>query len=412
MFSIRFRLVTLSLGLLLSLPAVAHVDHMPRITHRDKSPVELGPQPFDLVEKMNEGPVKKQLQRCSKSAFHHTLFTIGSKGAPRELPEHTQEAYEAIAKRGAGIVACDVTLTKDKQLVCRHAPCDLHTTTNILATPLASKCSQGFSPYDPVTGKPASAQCCTSDITLDEFKTLRGKINSSNPKATTVDEYLQDSAPDAHNSNSSGTLLSHADSIQLLKKLGVKMMPRLTSVTLSYQGGYTQEDYAQQMLDEYKAARVSSRDVWAQSSDLSDIHYWISRDPAFGKHAVYLETATQPSQLPGANDLRRLRAEGVRILAAPFWALVRLDDSQKLAPSDFALNAREAGLEIVARSSTSHGNSPDAAPLIDQALASALSQDANKMGLLYLLDRDIGVIGVESDWPESVSYYANCMNKK
>ena len=43
---------------------------------------------------------------------------------------------------GAGIVECDVTFTKDKELVCRHAQNDLHTTTNILATPLAAKCTQ------------------------------------------------------------------------------------------------------------------------------------------------------------------------------------------------------------------------------------------------------------------------------
>jgi glycerophosphoryl diester phosphodiesterase len=47
---------------------------------------------------------------------------------------------------GAGILECDVTFTKDKELVCRHSQCDLHTTTNILATPLAAKCSQQFAP--------------------------------------------------------------------------------------------------------------------------------------------------------------------------------------------------------------------------------------------------------------------------
>jgi glycerophosphoryl diester phosphodiesterase len=47
---------------------------------------------------------------------------------------------------GAGIVECDVTFTKDKELVCRHAQNDLHTTTNILATPLAAKCVQPFTP--------------------------------------------------------------------------------------------------------------------------------------------------------------------------------------------------------------------------------------------------------------------------
>jgi hypothetical protein len=47
---------------------------------------------------------------------------------------------------GAGIQECDVTFTKDGELVCRHDECDLHTTTNILVTNLASKCTQPFTP--------------------------------------------------------------------------------------------------------------------------------------------------------------------------------------------------------------------------------------------------------------------------
>ena len=84
---------------------------------------------------------------------------------------------------GAGILECDVTFTKDRQLVCRHSQCDLHTTTNILAMPeLAAKCTQPFRPADPATGTPASAQCCTSDITLAEFKTLCGKMDALQPE--------------------------------------------------------------------------------------------------------------------------------------------------------------------------------------------------------------------------------------
>ena len=85
---------------------------------------------------------------------------------------------------GAGIVECDVTFTKDRELVCRHSQCDLHTTTNILAIPeLAAKCYAAFRPRTiPVTGmKAASAKCCTSDITLAEFKTLKrqdGRLQS------------------------------------------------------------------------------------------------------------------------------------------------------------------------------------------------------------------------------------------
>ena len=54
---------------------------------------------------------------------------------------------------GAGVVECDVTFTKDRQLVCRHSQCDLHTTTDILAVPeLAAKCSEPFTPADAAAG--------------------------------------------------------------------------------------------------------------------------------------------------------------------------------------------------------------------------------------------------------------------
>ncbi len=48
---------------------------------------------------------------------------------------------------GAGILECDVTFTKDQELVCRHSQCDLQTTTNVLDIPeLAAKCSEKFTP--------------------------------------------------------------------------------------------------------------------------------------------------------------------------------------------------------------------------------------------------------------------------
>ena len=90
---------------------------------------------------------------------------------------------------GAGILECDVTFTKDFELVCRHAQNDLATTTNILLTPLASKCIKPFTPatFGPNATllTPASAECRTSDLTLAEFKTLTGKMDSFNPRATT-----------------------------------------------------------------------------------------------------------------------------------------------------------------------------------------------------------------------------------
>jgi glycerophosphoryl diester phosphodiesterase len=184
-------------------------------------------------------------------AGYFTDFSIGHRGAALQFPEHTKESYEAAARMGAGIVECDVTFTKDKELVCRHSQCDLHTTTNILATPLAAKCTQNFkkAEFDAAGNlvSPASAQCCTSDITLAEFKTLKRKMDAFNDRATTVEEFM-DATPSFRTDlyASKGTLLSHAESIDLFKKLDVKMTPELKfpSVPMPF-NGYTQEQYAQ-----------------------------------------------------------------------------------------------------------------------------------------------------------------------
>ena len=160
--------------------------------------VELGPRPEFLVNEMNDGELKNQLLACLDDEPRRTDFSIGHRGAPLQFPEHTKESYVAAARMGAGIVECDVTFTKDQQLVCRHAQNDLHTTTNILATPLAATCIQPFTPAvlnaNGGVVTPANAECRTSEITLAEFRTLRGKMDAFNPAAQTVAQYMDGTA--------------------------------------------------------------------------------------------------------------------------------------------------------------------------------------------------------------------------
>lgn len=391
-----------------------HTDHLFN-GHADKSTsVQLGPRPFYLVNDMDNSPLKRKLQRCANGPFKKTNFSIGHRGAPLQFPEHTKESYEAAAKMGAGILECDVTFTKDKQLVCRHSQCDLHTTTNILATPLASKCSQPFTPYDPVSGMPATASCCTSDITLAEFKTLQGKMDAFNPQAKTVDEYLKGTAnwrTDLYASK--GTLLTHAESIQLFKKLGTKMTPELKSASVPMPfNGYTQAMYAQQLINEYRAAGVSPRDVWPQSFDIQDIRYWISKEPGFGKQAVYLDDADTTADLPSATDLQLYADEGFRIVAPPLWALLALDNNNKIITSDYANNAKAAGLKIITWSFERSGPLKNGGGWYYQTVNPAIKNDGDMMDALHVLAKDVGVLGIFSDWPASVSYYASCMNLK
>lgn len=378
-------------------------------------PVQLGPRPFYLVEDMDASPLKRKLQACALNKAHYkpTHFSIGHRGAALQFPEHTQQSYEAAAKMGAGVIECDVTFTKDKQLVCRHSQCDLHTTTNILAVPeLAAKCRQPFVPADELTGKSASAECCTSDITVAEFKSLTGKMDGFNPKAKTPEEYLQGTPvwrTDLYASQ--GTLMTHAESIQLIKKLGAQFTPELksASVPMPYEGTYTQAMYAQQMIDEYKAAGINPRDIFAQSFDIADIRYWLKNEPKIGRQAVYLDDANTPAELPSAADLKALKAEGVKIVAPPLWALVKLDVNNKIVPSDYARNAKAAGLDIITWSFERAGPLKNGGGWYCQTVNSALNNDGDMLEVLDVIARQVGVIGVFSDWPASVSFYANCM---
>jgi glycerophosphoryl diester phosphodiesterase len=365
---------------------------------------------------MDEGPLKAELQRCSEGPFRSSDFSIGHRGAAFQFPEHTRESYQAAARMGAGIIECDVTFTKDRQLVCRHSQCDLHTTTNILAIPeLASKCTRPFTPADPTTGSPASAACCTSDITLAEFKTLCGKMDGSNPRATSVAEYL-DGTPNFRTDTyaTCGSVLAHKEYIQLVASLGAKFTPELkaASVPMPYEGDYTQQLYAQQMIDEYKSAGIRPHQVFAQSFNLDDILYWLANEPAFGKQAVYLDDHVDQTDGYDAAVARvpTLAQQGVKIVAPPTWALVQLDADNRIVPSAYALAARAAGLDIITWTLERSGPlaTTGRTDYYYQSVTAAVHNDGDTFKLLDVLAQQVGIRGIFSDWPATVTYYANC----
>ena len=378
--------------------------------------VQLGPRPFHLVENMSDGELKSALQQCTKGPFYKTDFSIGHRGAALQFPEHTEQSYRAGARMGAGVVECDVTFTADKELVCRHSQCDLATTTNILATPLAEKCSVPFQPAvlgaDGAVITPARATCCTSDITLDEFKSLCGKMDASNPAATTAEAFMGGTAGFRTELYATcGTVMTHAESIELFKSLGVKMTPELKSPSVAMPfDGFTQAMYAQKMIDEYKAAGVSPRKVFAQSFNLPDVLYWIGNEPAFGMQAVYLDDADTTADLPDLEELKSYTAQGVRIVAPPMWALVEQDAHGEIVPSDYARDVKAAGLDIITW--TLERSAPAAQGLgwYYQTTEGAYEKDGDYlMKTLDVLAKEVGILGIFSDWPATVTYYANCM---
>ncbi|SEQ68585.1 glycerophosphoryl diester phosphodiesterase [Loktanella sp. DSM 29012] len=390
-------------------------------THSASGPLDgYGPRPAYLISQMQDGPLKDALAACEGQQIARTDFSIGHRGAPLMFPEHTVEANRAAAGMGAGILECDVTFTADHALVCRHAQNDLHTTTNILATDLAEKCTAPFTPADGDT--PASAECRTSDLTLAEFQTLRPKMDAADSTATTVEAYLGGTADWRTNLyDDNAQLMTHAESIALFADLGAKFTPELKSASVPMpDGDFTQEDYAQKLVDEYVAAGVDPADVWLQSFNLDDVKYWIANTPDFGAQAVYLDDRYEASDDDeGAIDpldtatfqptMQELADMGVNYIAPPLWMLITLDDAGQIVPSPYATAAKDAGLNIIAWSYERSGPLATGGGWYFQSVADAISSDGDYYEVLDVLAQDVGIEGMFSDWPATVTYYANCM---
>jgi glycerophosphoryl diester phosphodiesterase len=408
---------------MIALPALMIVSFPPASAEPLPLPrdAQIGPRPFYLVDKMKDGPLKTQLSQCT-GPFHRSDFSIGHRGAALQFPEHSRESYLAAARMGAGVIECDVTFTKDKQLVCRHSQCDLHTTTNILSVPaLAAKCSQPFSPADPATARKASAKCCTSDITLAEFKQLSAKMDGFNPDAKTVEEY-QNGTPRWRTDlyANSGTLMTHDESIALIKSLGAKFTPELKApeVPMPFDGDYTQEKYASQMLDAYKQAGIPPSDVFAQSFNLADILYWVKTEPAFAAQAVYLEERYEKQGLdPNKPEtwkpsMAELKAQGVKILAPPIWVMLTLNDKNEIVPSAYAKAAKEAGLDLIGWSLERDGPLNKGGGFYHSSIKPAIDRDGDTLTVLDVLAKQVGVRAMFSDWPATTTFYANCVGMK
>lgn len=373
--------------------------------------VVLGPRPQLLVADLSDGELKSRLEACLTEPPRRTAFSIGHRGVGLVFPEHTLEAYEAAYRMGAGTIECDVTFTKDLALVCRHAQDDLATTTDILLSPLARTCVEPFNPArldaKGRVRRAASAECRTSDLTLAEFKTLRGKIDEFDPAAQTVAQFvapLHDARPDLGERLERGTLLTHAESIALFARLGVRMMPELKA-PVAWRD-FTPERFAQRLIDEYRDAGVPPSNVFPQSFERRDVEYWLEHEPEFGKQALLLDNVIFA---PRSRRLRSYKSHGINIWAPALPGVLTLDGEGEIVPSQAARAARAAGLDIVTWTLERSGNL--AAPnkgFYYRKIGPAITREGDVMRVIDALARDVGVRGIFSDWPATVSFYAGC----
>lgn len=388
--------------------------------------IQLGPRPFYLKDQMAAGALRDRLESCGEGPFRATRFSIGHRGAPLQFPENTRESYVAAARMGAGAIECDATFTADRKLVCRHSQCDLATTTNILETSLAARCSERFHPAtfefqsesdSPQLLQPAGARCCTSDLTLEEFRRLEGRMDAANPQATTAAEYV-DATPvwrtDLYSNG--GTLMTHRESLELFRELGVAMVPELKApeVAMPFDGDYSQHAYAKQLLDDFREAGIPPEDVTLQSFDAEDIRFWLGVAPAYGARAIWLVEPSPEIPPPSEAEFAALFEEGFRTIAPPISTLLRLDENGAFRATAYAKHARAAGLEIVAWTLERSGRIRDgrvegsAKDFYLGPLLPGLVDDGDVFRVIDALVHEVGIRALFSDWPATTTYYANC----
>jgi glycerophosphoryl diester phosphodiesterase len=214
--------------------------------------------------------------------------------------------------------------------------------------------------------------------------------------------------------------MTHAESIALIKGLGAKFTPELKApeVPMPFGGDYTQEKYAQAMINEYKAAGIDPKNVFAQSFNYADVLYWIKAEPVFGAQAVYLDGRYEQQGFdhnkvdalkPG---MKEMTEAGAKILAPPIYMLLALNEKNEIVPSAYAKAAKAAGLDLITWSLERDGPLDKGGGFYHRSIKAAIDRDGDTLTVLDVLAKQVGVRGVFSDWPATTTFYASCTGLK
>ena len=110
-------------------------------------------------------------------------------------------------------------------------------------------------------------------------------------------------------------------------------------------------------------------------------------------------------------SMQELADLGVTYIAPPIWMLLTVEDGRMVA-SPYAVAAKDAGLKIIAWSFERSGSLANGGGWYYQSVSDVISSDGQMYEVLDVLAQEVGIAGMFSDWPATVSYYASCMGLK
>jgi glycerophosphoryl diester phosphodiesterase len=84
----------------------------------------------------------------------------------------------------------------------------------------------------------------------------------------------------------------------------------------------------------------------------------------------------------------------------------------RIVPSKYTENAKAAGLDIITWTLERSGLLTDGGGFYYQTVSPVINKPGDTMEVLDVLARQVGILGIFSDWLGTVTYYANCMGLK
>ena len=94
-------------------------------------------------------------------------------------------------------------------------------------------------------------------------------------------------------------------------------------------------------------------------------------------------------------------------------ALLEVDSHDQIVPSQYARDIKQAGFKIITwtfeRADLRQGASEAGFYYYFDPQGRAIKKDSDMYKALDVLARQVGIKGIFSDWPATVSYYASCM---
>jgi len=133
---------------------------------------------------------------------------------------------------------------------------------------------------------------------------------------------------------------------------------------------------------------------------------------------VYLEDRYEKRGLDPAKpetwkpSMTELKAQGVKILGPPIFAMLALNGQGEIVPSEYAKAAKAAGLDLIGWSLERDGPLIRGGGFYHSSVRSAIDRDGDTLKVLDVLAKQVGVRAMFSDWPATTTFYANCMGMK